>query len=159
MRILLLILFLFSSAASAECSINKATLGDYLATRMSNGGYTWQRDDREKKIIGSLRFDFNHLLDRQAALFPRIGLEPICPPHDFLPKYRFGAICGCGWAKWMDDVPNIGPEILQDYLEQTGHTHSSDEGLRTVLISALQDKWPCGFVQRTMNRIAFWMWE
>lgn len=53
----------------------------------------------------------------------------------------------------MSHVPDIGRKLLWDYVEQNADKHSPDEDLILVLRSALQDKWPCGFVQRMMHRI------
>jgi len=144
-RLLLILVLMLPSTVSGECirMPSQPTLGDYLANRTSDGRYI-HKINGKKSADWSIRKDFNRLLDVGAAFFPKNGV-PICPPRNFLPKERSGRNTNCRrWEKWMKDVPDIGHEILQDYLDQNGHKHSSGERLETVLISALQDKWPCG---------------
>ena len=162
-RLLLILILLFPTTVIGECIVNKATLGDYLETHGSNGGYTYPSErhgySAVKEVIGSLSHDFKDLIS--ISVNNKFSETLICPPEDLLEARQTGSvICACTCRYSGRDVPNIWPDLLADYLERNGDRHSSDERLMPVLRSALEDKWPCGFTQRMMHRIKYsWMWD
>lgn len=157
-RLLLILILLFPTTVfpSGECLIQvKPTLEDYLTNRTSDGRFIPELYEGKKLAGWSIRSEFNRLL------YLETGYSHICPPQQFLPKEPPVPITTCfGWQPKMSHVPDIGRELLWDYVEQSADKHSPDEDLILVLRSALQDKWPCGFVQRMMHRIKHsWMWD
>ena len=160
-RLLLILILLFPTTVIGECLVNKATLGDYLETHGSNGGYTYPSERHGYRdgppMMGSLGWHFLDLISVNNEFSEKL----ICLPEDLVEDLQTGSvICACTCRYSGRDVPNIWPDLLADYLERNGDKHSPDEYLIPVLRSALEDKWPCGFVQRTMHRIKYsWMWE
>ena len=162
-RLLLILVLLFPTTVIGECRVNEATLGDYLETHGSNGFYTYPSERHGYSdgppFMGSLVM---HSLDLISSYVNNEFSETlICPPEEMLEALQTGSYqCACTCRYSGSDVPNIWPDLLADYLERNGDKHSSDERLMPVLRSALQDKWPCGFVQRMMHRIKYsWMWD
>ena len=162
-RLLLILILLFPTTVIGECIVNKATLGDYLETHGSSGGYTYPSERHGysdgKKVMDSLSRHFKDLIP--FLVNDNYSETLICPPEDLLEALQTGAYrCACQCRYSGRDVPNIWPDLLADYLERNGDKHSPDEDLIPVLRSALEDKWPCGFTQRMMHRIKYsWMWD
>ena len=157
-RLLLILILLFPTTVIGECRPAKVTLGDYLA----NGGYTFSERHGYRDGRNGIRSLGSYFLDLiSISVNDKFSENLICPPEDLLEDLQTGAYeCACQCRHRGSRVPNIWPDLLADYLERTGDKHSPDEYLIPVLRSALEDKWPCGFIQRTMHRIKYsWMWE